>query len=117
MSNIDKQVLCVPKRKKHDWGAAVMHTCDFCDHYAMTITTEDGEHSCANCCDAEYVGALTCALEIAIERAEAAEKRIAELTEFLMHIKKCLVRNSEYAPLSHEEIDTLLGIRADGKAA
>jgi len=45
---------------------------------------------------------------------EAAEKRIAELTEFLTHIKKCLVRNGEYAPLSHEEIDTLLGIRAAG---
>ncbi|WP_457948164.1 hypothetical protein [Enterobacter mori] len=79
MSNRDKQVLCVPQRKKHNWGQAVMHTCDFCDHYEMTITTEDGEHSCANCCDAEYVGALTCALEMTIERAEAAEKRIAEL--------------------------------------
>lgn len=79
MSNSDKQVLCVPQRKKHNWGQAVMHTCDFCDHYEMTITTEDGEHSCANCCDAEYVGALTCALEMTIERAEAAEKRIAEL--------------------------------------
>ncbi|MEH4294143.1 hypothetical protein [Enterobacter ludwigii] len=79
MSNIDKQVLCVPKRKKHAWGEAVMHTCDFCDHYAMTITTENGEHSCANCCDAEYVGALTCALEMAIDRAEVAQKRVAEL--------------------------------------
>ncbi|MCX9004565.1 hypothetical protein NLN86_23390 [Citrobacter portucalensis] len=48
---------------------------------------------------------------------EAAEKRNAELTEFIQHIKKCLVKNGEYAPLSHEEIDTLLGIRADGKGA
>lgn len=45
---------------------------------------------------------------------EAMRKRNAELTEFLMHIKKCLVRNGEYSPLSHEEIDTLLDIRADG---
>ncbi|MNP45278.1 hypothetical protein D3C76_1391880 [compost metagenome] len=44
----------------------------------------------------------------------AAQKRSAELTEFLRHIKKCLVRNGEYAPLSHEEIDILLGILADG---
>lgn len=48
------------------------------------------------------------------QKLEAAEKRIDELTEFLAHIKKCLVRNGEYAPLSHEEIDTLLGIRAAG---
>lgn len=45
---------------------------------------------------------------------EAAEKRNSETTEFLAHIKKCLVRNGEYAPLSHEEIDTLLDIRAGG---
>ncbi|WP_052766938.1 ead/Ea22-like family protein [Klebsiella aerogenes] len=50
-------------------------------------------------------------------RCKDAEKRVAELTEFLSHIKKCLVKNREYAPLSHEEIDTLLGIRADGKGA
>ncbi|WP_370605359.1 ead/Ea22-like family protein [Citrobacter braakii] len=48
---------------------------------------------------------------------EAAEKRNAELTEFIQHIKKCLVKNGEYAPLSHETIDTILGIRADGKGA
>ncbi|MCX8976531.1 hypothetical protein NLN92_00695 [Citrobacter portucalensis] len=47
-------------------------------------------------------------------KQEAAEKRNAELTEFIQHIKKCLVKNGEYAPLSHEVIDTLLGIRADG---
>lgn len=49
------------------------------------------------------------------EKLKEAEKRIADLTEFLMHIKKCLVKNGEYAPLSHEEIDTLLGIRVDMK--
>ena len=75
----NKQALRIPKREKHNWGQAVMHTCDFCDQYAMTITSEDGEHSCASCLDAEYVTVLTCALEMAIDRAEAAEKRIAEL--------------------------------------
>ncbi|HFK4066580.1 TPA: hypothetical protein ACG1UU_004038 [Kluyvera ascorbata] len=50
-----------------------------------------------------------------ISELDAARQRVAELTEFLSHIKKCLVKNDEYAPLSHEEIDTLLGIRVDGK--
>lgn len=44
----------------------------------------------------------------------ALRERIAELTEFISRVKKCLERNGEYAPLSHEEIDTLLGIRAAG---
>ncbi|END3791914.1 ead/Ea22-like family protein [Escherichia coli] len=51
--------------------------------------------------------------EIAAELL-VAKDRIDELTEFLAHVKKCLARNGEYAPLSHEEIDTLLGIRAAG---
>lgn len=75
----NKQALRIPEREKHNWGQAVMHTCDFCGQYAMTITREDGEHSCASCLDAEYVTVLTCALEMEIDRAEAAEKRIAEL--------------------------------------
>ncbi|WP_449555247.1 hypothetical protein [Lelliottia amnigena] len=45
---------------------------------------------------------------------EAAEGRNTVLIEFLTHIKRCLVKNREYAPLSHEEIDTLLGINAAG---
>lgn len=45
---------------------------------------------------------------------EEAEKRIAELNEFVQHVKKCLVKNDEYAPLSHEVIDTILGINAAG---
>lgn len=45
---------------------------------------------------------------------EADKARIADLTEFLMHVKKCLVKNGEYSPLSHEAIDTALGIRVDG---
>lgn len=70
---------------------------------------------------AKMVSNLATQLDVQIVRADQlalalypAEKRNAELTEFLTHIKKCLVRNGEYAPLSHEEIDTLLGIRANG---
>lgn len=36
-------------------------------------------HICASCCDAEYTSELKCALETAIDLAEAAEKQISEL--------------------------------------
>lgn len=75
----NKQTLRIPQRESHNWGQSVMHNCDFCGHYKMTVTNEDGEHICASCCDAGYVTALTCALEIVIERMEAAERRNAEL--------------------------------------
>lgn len=48
-------------------------------------------------------------------QCKAAEEKVAELTEFVQHVKKFLVKNGEYAPLSHETIDTVLGIRSDGK--
>ena len=111
---INKQALRVPERKKHNWGQAVMRDCDFCNQWALTVKHDDGGCICASCCDSEYTSNLKVTLVTALERLDAAEKRIAELTEFLAHIKKCLVRNGEYAPLSHEEIDTLLGIRAAG---
>lgn len=50
-------------------------------------------------------------------KLEEAEKHNAELTEFVQHVNKCLLKNGEYAPLSHELIQTVLGIRADGKGA
>lgn len=46
-----------------------------------------------------------------------AESKCREQTEFLAHVKKCLAKNGEYSPLSHETIDTILGIRPDGKGA
>lgn len=49
------------------------------------------------------------------EKLATVEKRNAELTEFVQHVNKCLRKNGEYAPLSHELIQTVLGIRADGK--
>ncbi|EOY5688478.1 ead/Ea22-like family protein [Salmonella enterica subsp. enterica] len=68
--------------------------------------------------NAEFIAAANPATVLALlDELEAAESKCREQTEFLAHIKKCLVRNGEYAPLSHEEIDTLLGIRADGKGA
>lgn len=78
MTALNKQALRVPERKRHDWSQAVMRDCDFCSQWALTVKHDDGGCICASCCDAEYTSELKGALESAIERAEAAEKRIAE---------------------------------------
>ncbi|EJM7831463.1 hypothetical protein NVW32_004635 [Salmonella enterica] len=31
-----------------------------------------------------------------------------ELNDYLKHVKKCLIKNGEYAPLSHETIDRMI---------
>ncbi|MHB9178247.1 hypothetical protein [Citrobacter freundii] len=54
--------------------------------------------------------------DMAVQLANA-ESKCREQTEFLAHVKKCLAKNGEYSPLSHETIDTILGIRPDGKGA
>lgn len=79
MTALNKQALRVPERKRHDWSQAVMRNCDFCSQWSLTVHHEDGGCICASCCDAEYTSGLKGALEYAIDRAEAAEKRIAEL--------------------------------------
>lgn len=79
MSNIDKQALIVPERKRHDWSQSVMRDCNFCSQWSLTVKHENGGCICASCCDAEYTAELKTALESAIDRAESAEKRIAEL--------------------------------------
>ena len=79
MTALNKQALRVPERKRHDWSQAVMRDCDFCSQWALTVKHDDGGCICASCCDAEYTSELKGALEVAIDRAEAAEKRIAEL--------------------------------------
>lgn len=79
MTALNKQALHVPERKRRDWSQAVMRDCDFCSQWSLTIHHEDCGCICASCCDAEYTSELKGVLESAIERAEAAEKRIAEL--------------------------------------
>lgn len=79
MTALNKQALHVPERKRRDWSQAVMRDCDFCSQWSLTVHHEDGGCICASCCDAEYTSGLKGALEYAIDRAEAAEKRIAEL--------------------------------------
>lgn len=82
MTALNKQAMRVPERKSHDWSQAVMRDCDFCDQWSLTVKHENSGCICASCCDAEYTSELKCALESAIDRAEAAEKRIAELREW-----------------------------------
>lgn len=82
MTALNKQALHVPERKRRDWSQAVMRDCDFCSQWSLTVHHEDGGCICASCCDAEYTSELKGALESAIERAEAAEKRIAEQREY-----------------------------------
>ncbi|HCB2577810.1 MULTISPECIES: small VCP/p97-interacting protein [Citrobacter freundii complex] len=79
MTALNKQALRVPERKRRDWSRAVMRDCDFCSQWSLTIHHKDGGCICASCCDAEYTSELKGALETAIDLAEAAEKRIAEL--------------------------------------
>ncbi|EHC4297158.1 hypothetical protein ACE3JD_02280 [Enterobacter hormaechei subsp. steigerwaltii] len=75
MSNIDKQALRIPERKKHNWSQAVMRDCDFCQQWALTVRHSDGGSTCASCCDSEYTTALYSALVVALDELEAAEKR------------------------------------------
>lgn len=79
MSNINKQALRIPERKKHNWSQAVMRDCDFCQQWALTVQHADGGCICASCCDSEYTSDLKVTLAAALEKLEATEKRIAEL--------------------------------------
>ncbi|OUE67934.1 hypothetical protein [Citrobacter freundii] len=79
MTALNKQALLVPERKRHDWSQSVMRDCNFCSQWSLTVKHENGGCICASCCDAEYTEELKSALESAIDRAESAEKRIAEL--------------------------------------
>ncbi|MBY5254213.1 hypothetical protein FP364_04700 [Citrobacter amalonaticus] len=89
----DKQALRVPERKRHDWNQAVMRDCDFCSQWSLTIHHEDGGCICANCCDAEYASELKSALESAIERAESAERRVANQQGIILSARQFI---SEY---------------------
>ncbi|MEH4987350.1 ead/Ea22-like family protein [Enterobacter asburiae] len=72
--------------------------------------SQDGKANESSCADSTINLAIKWQMQ-----CKAAEERVAELTEFVQHVKECLVKNGEYAPLSNETIDTILGIRADGK--
>lgn len=82
------------------------------DELSEAKVAEANESSCANSVIDSAIKWQARAKD-AEARLEAAEKRNAELTEFIQHVNKCLLKNGEYAPLSHELIQTVLGIRAD----
>ncbi|MFQ0834169.1 hypothetical protein [Citrobacter gillenii] len=94
MTAPNKQALRVPERKIHNWNKAVMCDCEFCSQWSLTVKHEDGGCICASCCDAEYTSELKDALESAIDRAEAAEKRIADQRGVILSARNFI---SEYA--------------------
>ncbi|MCR3694202.1 MULTISPECIES: hypothetical protein [Citrobacter] len=112
MTALNKQALRVPERKRRDWSQAVMRDCDFCSQWALTVKHDDGGHICASCCDAEYTSELKCALESAIDRAEAADKRIAELESRTVTLPKAL--NSYAGVKIYRPNDVIEAIRAAG---
>lgn len=81
--------------------------------------SQDREANESDCAD--YTINLAINWQMRCKEAEsklvATEKRNTELTEFIQHVNKCLLKNGEYAPLSHELIQTVLGIRSDEKGA
>lgn len=82
------------------------------DELYESKAAEANESSCANSVIDSAIKWQTRAKD-AEAKLEAVKKRNAELTEFIQHVNKCLLKNGEYAPLSHELIQTVLGIRAD----
>jgi hypothetical protein len=40
---------------------------------------------------------------------DVLQSELTKAREFLVHVKKCLIRNKEYAPLSHQELDGFIG--------
>lgn len=67
-------------------------------------------------CWAEFKVMSRSVRECERERNELKE-RLDTALEFLRHVKKCLCKNGEYAPLSHEELDLIIGIHPLAQAA
>lgn len=123
MPNIDKQALlrAAVKIGAHMWEAEGSHVFSVTNGTADAFILEvfGDETSGQQDCDiASFIAAANPATVLAmLDDLQTAEKRIAELTEFVQHVNKCLLKNDEYSPLSHELIQSILGIRADGKGA
>lgn len=106
MSNINKQALRVPERKKHNWGQAVMRDCDFCQQWALTVKHSEGGRICASCCDSEYTSDLKVTLATALEQLGAAEKRIAELEarEVVLPERYSMLHRADFDEPYHTEM-------------
>lgn len=73
----------IPERKSHDWSQSVMHDCDFCNQWSLTVKHENGERICASCCDAEYTSKLEVANAELVEALEKAQQVDEELCKLL----------------------------------
>lgn len=107
MSNINKQALRIPERKKHNWGQAVMRDCDFCQQWALTVQHADGGCICASCCDSEYTSDLKVTLAAALEQLEAAEKTSDARKQGLIRAHKMFQREKARAEAAEKRIAEL----------
>jgi len=71
----------------------------------FTIDADDGQTQFEIVVTTQKVGAKSPG-----EVCNDLQQRLAEAHDLLTFVKKCLVKNGEYAPLSHYEIDKVLGI-------
>lgn len=74
MNDITALAQRTPERQRHDWSQSVMHDCDFCHQWSLTVTHDDGARICASCCDAEYTSELEVANAALVEALEKAQR-------------------------------------------
>ncbi len=82
MTNSIELAQRTPERKRHNWSQSVMHNCDFCSQWSLTVKREDGARICASCCDAEYTTKLEVANAALVEALEKAQLRISYLEAY-----------------------------------
>jgi len=58
----------------------------------------------------DYRDAAQYQLKEAVAECDSLKYRLDEAIDLLSFIKKCLYKNNEYSPLSHQEIDKVLGV-------
>ncbi len=81
--NITELAQRITERKFHDWSQSVMHDCDFCNQWSLTVKHENGERICASCCDDEYTSKLEVANAALVEALEKAQQVDEELCKLL----------------------------------
>ncbi|EOU9494593.1 ead/Ea22-like family protein [Klebsiella pneumoniae] len=82
MTDITELAQRITERKFHDWSQSVMHYCDFCNQWSLTVKHENGERICASCCDDEYTSKLEVANAALVEALEKAQRYIEELRDW-----------------------------------
>ena len=83
MTDITELAQRITERKFHDWSQSVMHDCDFCNQWSLTVKHENGERICASCCDDEYTSKLEVANAALVEALEKAQQVDEELCRLL----------------------------------